>query len=136
MPCAGTVRHLQFRAGAFLPAYNPDAPTRNESQDLGLVTADGARIMVRQISGVLARRIVCEAELEQRVERGERYGMIKLGSRTELYVPAGAGYSVEVSVGASVRGGKTVLVRRPRQVNLEQLAERRLAKIVSEGAGE
>lgn len=135
-PCAGTVRHLQFRSGAFLPAYNPDAPTRNESQDLGLVTGDGSRVLVKQISGVLARRIVCEAEIDQTMARGERYGMIKLGSRTELYVPADAGYAVEVSVGQAVRGGRTVLVRCPRPEDVESVAERRLAEIVSEGTDE
>ena len=111
-PCEGIVRHLAFRAGEFLPAYNPKAPTRNESQDLGIETKDGIRILVKQISGVVARRIVCEAEEGQALGRGERYGMIKFGSRTELYVPIDAGFDVDVHLGQAVRGGRTVLMRR------------------------
>jgi phosphatidylserine decarboxylase len=112
VPCDGEVEYLEYRVGEFLPAYNPNAPERNESQALGLKLPDGSRILVKQITGVLARRIVCEAREGQRFSRGQRYGMIKLGSRTELYVPANGAYRVEVKVGEKAVGGVTVFVRK------------------------
>ncbi|MBI3829630.1 MAG: phosphatidylserine decarboxylase family protein [Planctomycetes bacterium] len=114
MPCEGFVGHLQYRVGEFLPAYNPKAPERNESQEVGLVSLEAERLLVKQITGVLARRIVCEARIGDRFTRGQRYGMIKFGSRTELYVPAGSGYEAAVQVGQKVVGGETVLMRRTR----------------------
>lgn len=114
VPCDGMVAHLQYRVGEFLPAYNPKAPERNESFELGLATLFGDRVMVKQITGVLARRIVCIAQLGDRYARGERYGMIKFGSRTELYVAVDGGFEVQVKVGDKVVGGETVLVRRVR----------------------
>lgn len=110
-PCEGTVAHLRFAHGEFLPAYNPDAATRNEAQELGLVTPTQVKVMVKQVTGVVARRIVCEARMGQRLARGERYGMIKFGSRTELYVPSDAGFEAAVELGQQVRGGTTVLLR-------------------------
>lgn len=112
-PCAGRVEHLRYRVGEFLPAYAPAAPERNESQELGLVTAEGVKVMVKQISGILARRIVCEARQGLELCRGERYGMIKFGSRTELYVPGAAGYRPLVTPGAKVRGGETPILGAP-----------------------
>jgi phosphatidylserine decarboxylase len=69
------------------------------------------RLLVKQISGVLARRIVCAAQPGATLARGEKYGMIKFGSRTELYVPVERCERVEVAVGQKVRGGETVLAR-------------------------
>lgn len=107
--CAGTVEFVKFTHGEFLPAYNPEAPTRNESCALGMLTPQGKRVMLKQITGVLARRIVCEAKAGDKLERGERYGMIKFGSRTELYLALADGPSARVKVGDKVRGGETVI---------------------------
>ncbi|MCY3019090.1 MAG: phosphatidylserine decarboxylase, partial [Planctomycetota bacterium] len=104
-PCRGTVQFVTYKAGEFLPAYNPDAPVRNESVTLGLVTDAGLRLLVKQISGVLARRVVCAVRPGDALARGQRYGMIKLGSRTELYIPAGAVAACAVAVGSKVKGG-------------------------------
>ena len=109
VPCTGMTMHVKFKAGEFLPAYDPQAPTRNESLELGLLTPQGMKVMVKQITGVLARRIICDAHEGQVYQSGERYGMIKFGSRTELYVPLEAGYQVKVQVGDKVVGGQTVL---------------------------
>jgi phosphatidylserine decarboxylase len=109
-PCAGTVRLVSRKAGEFLPAYNPEAPRRNESVALGLETPAGLRVLVKQISGVLARRIVCDTEAGEALALGQRYGMIKLGSRTELYVPV-ASAAVLVNVGSKVKGGQSQLCR-------------------------
>jgi phosphatidylserine decarboxylase len=71
----------------------------------------GTRIVVRQVAGVLARRIVCAAAAGDRLERGQRIGMIKFGSRAEVYVPADSGFEVMVELGRRVRAGETVLGR-------------------------
>ncbi len=110
-PCEGTVRFVQFKSGEFLPAYDPKAPERNESASLGLVSPDGRKTIVKQITGLLARRIVCEAKNGDRLARGQRYGMIKFGSRTELYIPIGDKPVAAVKIGDKVKGGETVLCR-------------------------
>ena len=108
-PCDGTVMMVEHKSGEFLPAYNPEAPTRNESAALGLRLDNGLLIIVKQITGILARRIVCEAELGDRLTRGQRYGMIKFGSRTELYIPVQSCGEVLVKIGDKVVGGQTPL---------------------------
>jgi phosphatidylserine decarboxylase len=110
-PCAGTVLFVRHKTGDFLPAYNPSAPTRNESVCLGLQTPEGLRLMVRQVTGVLARRIICDAQIGDQLASGQRYGMIKFGSRTELYIPASAEGTALVKVGDKVTGGETLLCR-------------------------
>ncbi|MBE3068832.1 MAG: phosphatidylserine decarboxylase, partial [Planctomycetes bacterium] len=75
--------------------------------------AGGTRILVRQVAGALARRIVCAAAVGDRLERGGRYGMIKFGSRAEVYVPVESGFEVTVEPGQVVLGGQTVLGRFP-----------------------
>ena len=86
-----------------------------ENENLALLLEStaphGARFVVRQIAGTLARRIVCRASPGDLFERGERYGMIKFGSRTELYVPLSDSVSVEARPGDRVRGGESVLAR-------------------------
>lgn len=109
--CAGTVRYIRFKSGECLPAYNPAAPERNESCSLGICADDGRKIMLKQITGILARRIVCEAKCGSRITRGERYGMIKFGSRTELYVPVGDKPISLVKIGVKVKGGETAICR-------------------------
>jgi phosphatidylserine decarboxylase len=104
-PCAGVVRYLDYRTGEFLPAYDPDATRRNEAVCVGLEAAGGLRVLVKQISGVLARRIVCCVQLGDVLAFGQRYGMIKFGSRTELYVPAAAVAVCTVTRGSKVKGG-------------------------------
>ena len=88
-PCTGTVAYLKYVAGEFLPAYNPQAPERNEAVALGLVTPTGGKALVKQISGVLARRIVCEARLGAALVRGARYGMITRWERFRAQKKAG-----------------------------------------------
>jgi len=110
-PCEGVVLNTKFRAGEFLPAYNPKAPERNESLAMALETPAGVRLIVKQVTGVLARRIICEAQVGERLERGQRYGMIKFGSRTELYIPLSAGVTSLVAVGDKVKGGETAFCR-------------------------
>lgn len=110
-PVRATVEAVVPRPGLCLPATGPACIDQNESTLLGLRTDAGLRVGVRQVTGALARTIVCAAAAGQRLERGERYGMIKLGSRTELLVPADAGFVPAVKLGDVVRGGETVLGR-------------------------
>lgn len=109
-PAAGRVAHLAYKPGAFKDARSPEASRVNESQEMGIVTPEGFRILVRQISGAIARRIVCAARLDQPLARGERYGMIKFGSRSELFFDPSV-FEVAVKPGDVVRGGRTVLAR-------------------------
>lgn len=110
-PCAGVVRSVDYRPGLFLNALRPDSTERNESNTLTLDPAPPLRgpIVVRQIAGVLARRIVCAARPGHSLVAGQRFGMIKLGSRTEIRLPADPRWNVRVRVGDTVHGGTTIL---------------------------
>jgi phosphatidylserine decarboxylase len=112
-PCAGRVTDLTYRPGEFLNALNPAADARNESNTLTITPAAPlpGPIRVRQIAGVLARRIVCVVEIGDDLAAGERYGMIKLGSRTEVCLPEDAKWDLRVAVGDKVKAGRTVLAR-------------------------
>lgn len=108
-PVAGTVEKVLHREGKMLKAYDPRAIDENEHTLLGLTSEDGLRVSIRQVTGALARRIVCAAQPGQKLARGERYGMIKLGSRTELLLPKDCGFTCSVKPGDKVRGGITIL---------------------------
>jgi len=110
-PGTGTVGHIKYKTGEFLPAYKPEAPYRNESVAMGIELENGVRILVKQVTGLLARRIICESQPGDKLERGQRYGMIKFGSRTELYVPVRSMAENSVKIGDVVWGGHSVLCR-------------------------
>ena len=105
-PVAGIVRDVEMVRGKFLAAYRPEASEENERCTVAL-EADAARVGVRQISGVLARRIVCRLRQGDKVQAGERYGLIRFGSRTDLLVARGT--EIRVKEGDRVRGGETVM---------------------------
>jgi phosphatidylserine decarboxylase len=112
-PCAGQVRSITYQKGEFLNALNPDSSRRNESNTVVFDGGDGAptTVVVRQIAGVIARRIVCHAKAGDQLVPGERFGMIKFGSRTELTIPVQQGDRVVVAAGQTVYAGSTVLIR-------------------------
>ncbi len=110
-PLAATVEKVVYSPGKCLPATSPACIDVNESALVGLRTAAGQRFALRQVTGALARSIVVGVREGERLERGARYGMIKLGSRTELLVPVEDGFVPSVQVGDPVRGGETVLGR-------------------------
>lgn len=111
-PCDGLVRHLSYQPGKFRAAFHRKAAQENEKTQVGLEHEPrGVKILLTQIAGVLARRVVCDLQTGQRVAQGERFGMIKFGSRTELYVPLSGGFAPSVQVGETVRGGLTVVGR-------------------------
>jgi phosphatidylserine decarboxylase len=109
-PLAGRVLQTHYQPGEFLNALNPDSALRNESMWIGFETTavPTRRFAVRQISGLIARRIVCLLEPGQAVARGEKFGMIKLGSRTELLLPRDAA-EVVVRPGDKVRAGSRIV---------------------------
>jgi phosphatidylserine decarboxylase len=129
-PLAGTVEKVVHKPGKMLKAYDPRCIDENESTLLGLRSQQGVKVGVRQVTGALARRIVCAVEPGARLARGERYGMIKLGSRTELLMPLSSGFLCVVKVGDQVRAGRTVLgtVHALSSPELPEAGERRVAE--------
>ncbi len=112
-PCAGVVRAVRYQPGRFHDARRREATVQNESNTLLIDPQPPlpGPVRVRQIAGLLARRIVCAAGEGDRLEAGQRYGMIKLGSQTELVVPDDDRWELCVREGSRVRGGLTVLAR-------------------------
>jgi phosphatidylserine decarboxylase len=117
VPVACRVVALRYSRGEFLNALNPESTLRNENMWIGIEEDDAPhrRMVVRPIAGAIARRIVCRLRPGDVLGRGEKFGMIKLGSRTELIVPDGDGLRVEVSVGQRVKAGSTVMASYPCQ---------------------
>ena len=105
-PVEGLVEDVRREPGRFLAAYRDEASELNERCTLAL-QGGAARIGVKQIAGVLARRIVCRARQGDRLQAGERYGLIRFGSRTDLVVPHGT--EIRVKVGDKVKGGETIM---------------------------
>ena len=115
MPCAGRVRSISYSAGKFLDARDPDAGGLNESNTVVIDPQAPlcGPVVVRQVAGLVARRIICHAREGQDWTMGARFGLIKFGSRTELILPHTTDTEVNVAIGQKVRAGLTVLVRQP-----------------------
>jgi phosphatidylserine decarboxylase len=113
-PCEGKVEYIQEKAGKCLNAMRAEAASeQNQSNTLGMLCLahPAGKVMVKQITGAIARRIVCACQKGSKLEAGERFGMIKFGSRTELFFPADSRASIQVKAGDIVRAGQTILVR-------------------------
>ncbi len=106
-PCEGLVKAISYSPGKFLVASRTEATLQNEQTAMLIETDAGCRILCVQVAGYVARRIVCWLSEGERVERGERYGLIRFGSRMDLYVPAGT--QVRVKAGDRVTGGETII---------------------------
>jgi phosphatidylserine decarboxylase len=106
VPVSGRISRVGYTAGRFLPAYRPDAGAINERSEIW-IDHDGQSIVARQIVGILARRVVCRLKAGATVVAGQRYGIMKFGSRMDVFLPATAG--IRVHVGDSVRGGETII---------------------------
>ncbi len=113
IPVDGEVVDLIYRPGEFLDARSEESARVNESNLIVMKTVHGEQIGVRQVSGAVARRIVCDLERAQRVHRGAKFGMIKFGSTTELILPRPQDVTVHVKKGDRVKGGLTVLATLP-----------------------
>ncbi|MBI1829962.1 MAG: phosphatidylserine decarboxylase [Planctomycetes bacterium] len=111
-PRDGEVTDVRYFPGEYLDARNPDSAVRNEQLWIDMIdSATKKPIRVKQISGAIARRIVCWLKAGDQLQKGERIGMIKLGSRTDVLIPAGSASEVCVKVGDAVQGGATVLLK-------------------------
>jgi phosphatidylserine decarboxylase len=106
VPASGRVTRVTYTAGRFLPAYRHDAGAVNERSEIW-IDHDGQPIVARQVVGILARRVVCRVVTGATVRAGERYGIMKFGSRMDVFVPVTA--EIRVKVGDAVRGGETLI---------------------------
>jgi phosphatidylserine decarboxylase len=113
VPCSVRIEKVSYKKGQFKNAFSAEAGKINESNDILMVrlAEPKDRLLVRQISGAIARHIVCEAAEGVEYKQGEQFGMIKFGSRTELYLAAGSSYETAVKPGDKVRAGLTPLVK-------------------------
>lgn len=111
----GTVVGLEYRRGKFLNAIRPESARENERMEVRFVqnSVPQRRFIVRQIAGAIARRIVCWVAPGEKLERGAQFGMIKLGSRTELIIPKEEGLEIVVKIGQKVMAGTTILAQYP-----------------------
>jgi phosphatidylserine decarboxylase len=107
-PIDGRIVYRQHHAGLCLDARDPNCSEKNEAMTWAFENPRG-RIVVRQLTGAIARRIVAWANVGDKLKKGERFGMIRFGSRTEVYLPLTA--TVEVKVGDNVRGAETVIAK-------------------------
>jgi phosphatidylserine decarboxylase len=108
-PIAGTVCSVQYQRGQFLVASREEASAQNE-QNIITVQGDGTCVIFKQIAGLIARRVVCRKKPGDRVETGERIGLIKFGSRVDVLF--GPEWEIAVEVGMRVRAGSTIIARR------------------------
>jgi len=106
MPVGGRVTRVTYKPGRFLPAYRHDAGTANERSEIW-IDHGGRAVVTRQIVGFLARRVVCRATPGTEVRAGDRFGIMKFGSRMDVFLPLDA--VISVAVGDVVRGGETVI---------------------------
>jgi phosphatidylserine decarboxylase len=106
MPASGRVTKVSFTPGRFLPAYRDDAAAVNERSEIW-IDHGGQTIVARQLVGILARRVVCRVQPNAEVRAGDRYGIMKFGSRMDVFLPPAA--EILVKVGDTVRGGETVI---------------------------
>ena len=109
-PIGGTISEIRYLKGKYLNAMNPASADQNE-QNIVTVTGEGCEVVFKQIAGLLARRIVFVPKVGDTIERGERVGLIKFGSRVDVLVPADA--ELRVKVGDKVQGGASILAALP-----------------------
>ena len=106
IPIGGRVTRVEYTPGRFLAAYRPESARANERNDVW-IERDGAVAVCRQVVGVLARRLVCRVGPGAAVRTGQRFGLMKFGSRIDLFLPPHA--TLRAAVGDRVRGGETVV---------------------------
>lgn len=106
IPASGRVTRVTFRPGRFLPAYRHESGRENERSEIW-IDHQGQAVVARQVVGMLARRVVCRVAAGAEVHAGDRFGIMKFGSRMDVFVPTTA--TLQVAVGDMVRGGETVI---------------------------
>jgi phosphatidylserine decarboxylase len=113
IPRTGKIVDVRYFPGEFLDARHAECAVRNEQLWIDMQEPSGRMIRIKQISGAIARRIVCTLKAGDNVTIGQRLGMIKLGSRTEVLLPVAAGLETMVKIGDSVKGAATILMKVP-----------------------
>lgn len=108
IPVSGRITRVDYRPGRYVPAYNPAAATENECNTIW-IEHDGGAVVCRQITGVLVRRVVCRVKVGDEVTAGDRFGVMKFGSRIDLFLPRDA--RLLVREGQRVRAGETILAQ-------------------------
>jgi phosphatidylserine decarboxylase len=111
IPASGVIEFERYVPGDYLVAWHPKASAKNERSELGVQHPDGHKIFFKQIAGAVARRIVYHVRTGDTVQAGERFGIVKFGSRMDVHVPAGV--ALDVEVGERVRAGESILGRFP-----------------------
>jgi phosphatidylserine decarboxylase len=110
VPVGGRVTRVEYNPGRYLAAYRDEAATENERNEIWVDHA-GTTVIFRQITGVLVRRVVCRVRPGDEVKAGQRFGVMKFGSRIDLFLPPSA--RLLVAAGARVRAGETIIARLP-----------------------
>lgn len=116
IPISGTIKEMSYKKGKFVSAMSNRSSNENEKQVIVIEYEKEKEIIVEQIAGFIARRIVCNLRASQNVKAGERFGIIRFGSRVNIYIPAGI--EVRVSEGQTVIGGETVIADLNKQEKL------------------
>jgi phosphatidylserine decarboxylase len=106
-PISGVVKYMKYHPGKYLVAWHPKSSTENERTTIVVENEKGVQVLIRQIAGAMARRIVCYAREGNTIRQGDEIGFIKFGSRVDLFLPLGS--NVKVSLGQKVTGKKTVI---------------------------
>ncbi len=106
VPISGVVKYFKYNPGKFLPAFKDKASSENEQMELGLENEHGM-VVLKQIAGIIARRIVCNLKQGDLVKAGDRFGMIKFGSRLDLFLPENV--QIKIQLNHKVRAGETII---------------------------
>lgn len=106
-PINGIIKYVRHHSGKFMKAYLPKSSTENERTSIVIERSNGTQILVRQVAGAMARRIVCYAEEEEKAKQSNQMGFIKFGSRVDLYLPLDV--KMDVKIGDKVVGSQTIL---------------------------
>ncbi len=109
-PISGTVTHVKYIEGQYIAAFEHDAGERNERTEIGIEN-ERVKVFLKQISGFVARRIICDLKEGDKIRIGERFGMIKFGSRVDIFLPPTV--EVKVKVGETATAGETIIATYP-----------------------
>jgi phosphatidylserine decarboxylase len=124
IPISGIVKEMNYKKGKFVSAMSNRSSNENEKQVIVIEYQEGKEIIVEQIAGLIARRIVCNLKVSQSVKAGERFGIIRFGSRVNIFIPDGI--EVKVSEGQTVVGGETIIAN----LNTENAQEKLIFDII------
>jgi phosphatidylserine decarboxylase len=109
VPCEGEVKYTKYHEGLYLVAWHPKSSTENERTTVVIERKPGQEVLLRQIAGAVARRIVYYVKPQQKVQRNEQFGFIKFGSRVDLFFPLGT--DIVAKIGDVTKGNETVIAR-------------------------